>query len=64
MRASSTHVGVAEPLLNLATFYQEIGRPAAAIPIYQRVIALQEKHFGPEGKPLAATMRQFFCALD
>jgi TonB family protein len=56
-------VGVAEPLLNLAAFNQKIKQPAAAVPIYQRVIALQEKHFGPEGKPLVETLEQCACAL-
>jgi TonB family protein len=57
-------VGVAEPLLSLAAFYQKIRRPAVAVPIYQRVIAVQEKHFGPEGKPLVETLEQCACALD
>jgi TonB family protein len=56
-------VGVAEPLFSLAAFYQKIGRPATAVPIYQRVIAVQEKHFGPEGKPLVETLEQCACAL-
>jgi TonB family protein len=56
-------VGVAEPLLGLAAFYQKIGRPAAAVPIYRRVIAVQEKHFGPEGKTLVDTLEQCACAL-
>jgi len=55
--------GLAEPLLNLAAFYRKLGRPAAALPIYQRVIALQEKHFGIEGQPLVATLEQCACAL-
>ena len=55
--------GVAEPLLSLADFYQKIKKPAAAVPIYQRVIAVQEKHFGPEGKPLIETLEQCACAL-
>jgi TonB family protein len=57
-------VGVAEPLLSLAAFYQKIKRPAAAVPIYQRVIAVQEKHFGHEGKPLVETLEQCACALE
>jgi TonB family protein len=57
-------VGVAEPLLSLAAFYQKIRRPAAAVPIYQRVIAVQEKHFGPEGRPLVETLEQCSCALQ
>ena len=56
-------VGVAEPLLSLADFYQKIKKPAAAVPIYQRVIAVQEKHFGPEGKALIETLEQCACAL-
>jgi TonB family protein len=56
-------VGVAEPLLSLAAFYQKIRRPAAAVPIYQRVIAVQERHFGPEGAPLVETLEQCACAL-
>lgn len=55
---------LADPLLNLAAFYQKIGRPDASLPIYERVIALQEKHFGPEGEPLVATLQQFSCALQ
>jgi TonB family protein len=58
------HVGVAEPLLSLAAFYQKNGRPAISLPIYQRVIALQEKHFGPDAEPLAATLQQYSCAMD
>src|SRR5262245_25886020 len=57
-------VGVSEPLLSLAAFYQKIKKPAAAVPIYQRVIAVQEKHFGPEGKPLVETLEQCACALE
>lgn len=56
-------VGVIEPLLCLAAFYQKIGRHAAAVSIYQRVIAVQEKHFGLEGKPLVDTLEQCACAL-
>jgi len=56
-------VGVAEPLLSLAAFYQKIKRPAAAVPIYQRVIIVQEKHFGLEGEPLVETLEQCACAL-
>ena len=56
-------MGVAEPLFSLAAFYQKIKQPAAAVPIYQRVIAVQEKHFGPEGKPLVETLEQCACAL-
>jgi TonB family protein len=62
-KQGADHVGVAEPLLNLATFYQKNGRPAPALPIYQRVIAVQEKHYGPEGQPLVATLEQCACAL-
>jgi TonB family protein len=57
-------VGVAEPLLSLAAFYQKVKKPGAAVPIYQRVIAVQEKHFGPEGKPLVETLEQCACALQ
>jgi TonB family protein len=57
-------VGVAEPLLSLAAFYQKIRQPAAAVPIYQRVIAVQENHFGSEGKPLVETLEQCACALQ
>jgi TonB family protein len=57
-------VGVAEPLLSLAAFYQKIRKPAAAVPVYQRVIAVQERHFGPEGKPLVETLEQCACALQ
>jgi TonB family protein len=62
-KQGADHVGVADPLLNLAVFYQKIGRPAASLPIYQRVIAVQEKHFGSEGQPLVATLEQCACAL-
>jgi TonB family protein len=62
-KQGADHMGVAEPLLNLANFYQKIGRPATAVPVYQRVIAVQEKHFGPEGQPLVATLEQCACAL-
>jgi len=55
--------GLADPLLNLAAFYRKLGRPTAALPIYQRVIVLQEKHFGIEGQPLVATLEQCACAL-
>jgi TonB family protein len=56
-------VRVIGPLLTLATFYQKIGRPAASLPIYQRVIAVEEKHFGPEGQLLVDTLEKFSCAL-
>ncbi|HEU0174299.1 MAG TPA: TonB family protein [Blastocatellia bacterium] len=55
--------GVAEPLLGLAAFYQKIKKPAEAVPIYWRVIAVQEKHFGSEGQPLIETLEQCSCAL-
>jgi TonB family protein len=63
-RQGADQPALADPLLNLAAFYQKNGRPEASLPIYQQVISLQEKHFGPEGKPLAATLKQYFCALD
>jgi TonB family protein len=62
-KQGADHTGVAEPLLALAAFYQKNGRPETSVPIYQRVIALQEKHFGPEGQPLVATLEQCACAL-
>jgi TonB family protein len=62
-KQGADHVGVTEPLLNLAAFYQKNGRPATSLPIYQRAIAVQEKHFGPEGQPLVATLEQCACAL-
>jgi TonB family protein len=62
-KQSADQPGLAEPLLNLAAFYQKIGRPAASLPIYQRVIALQEKNFGPEGQPLVDTLELCACAL-
>jgi TonB family protein len=55
--------GVADPLLTLATFYQKVGRHDTSLPIYRRVIALQEKHFGPEGPQLVATLEKCACAL-
>jgi TonB family protein len=63
-KQGADHAGVVEPLLILATFYQKNGRPAASLPIYQRVIAVQEKRFGPEGEPLIDTLEQFSCALQ
>jgi TonB family protein len=62
-KQGADHAGVVEPLLNLATFYQKIGRYATSLTIYRRVIAVQEKHFGPEGQPLVATLEQCACAL-
>jgi TonB family protein len=62
-KQGADHMGVADPLLNLAAFYQKIGRPAMSLQIYQRVIAVQEKHFGPEGQPLIATLEQCACVL-
>jgi len=56
-------VGVVEALLSLAAFCQKIKKPAEAVSIYQRVIAVQEKHFGTEGKPLVETLEQCSCAL-
>ncbi len=57
------HLGLVDPLLTLANFYQKTGRPAASIEIYERVIAVQEKHFGAEGLPLVSTLEQCACAL-
>jgi len=62
-KQSADQPGLAESLLNLAAFYQKIGRPAESLPIYQQVIAVQEKHFGPEGQPLVATLELCACAL-
>lgn len=62
-KQSADHPGLADPLLSLAAFYQKTGRPAASLLIYQRVIAVQEKHFGPEGQPLVATLEQCACVL-
>jgi TonB family protein len=55
--------GLADSLFNLAVFYQKVGRSTTSIPIYQRAIAVQEKHFGPEGQPLITTLEQCACAL-
>jgi TonB family protein len=63
-KQGADHVGVADPLLTLAAFYQKMGRPAASLPIYRRVIALQEKHFGPDAERLVDTLNQFSCALE
>jgi TonB family protein len=62
-KQGADHAGVADPLLNLAIFYQKNGRHVASIPVYRRVIAVQEKHFGPEGQPLVDTLEQCACAL-
>ncbi len=57
------HVRMAEPLVELATLYEQKSQPLIALPLLKRALAIREKAWGSSNRQLLPTLKHYHVLL-